>query len=151
MTHAEFTKRWFDEVWNNQNADAIDEMFAEDGVANGIANDDGSPVVGPKDYKPFHQKFVNAFPDLKVTVEDSITEGDKIAVRCRVNATHCGEGIGVTPLQHARRIHLHEHRPPRKRQDRRSLEQHRFYVDVSAGRCAKIGVDLIPAGQPQKI
>lgn len=97
MTHAEFTKRWFNEVWNNKNADAIDEMFAENGVANGIANPDGSPVVGPKDYKPFHQKFVNAFPDLKITVEDSVTEGDKIAVRCRVNATHCGEGIGVTP------------------------------------------------------
>ena len=97
MTHAEFTKRWFDEVWNNKNADAIDEMFAENGVANGIANPDGSTVVGPADYKPFHQNFVNAFPDLHITVEDSVTEGDKIAVRCRVNATHCGEGIGVTP------------------------------------------------------
>ena len=97
MTHVEFTKRWFDEVWNNKNADAIDEMFAEDGVGHGIFNPDGSTIVGPKDYKPFHKNFITAFPDLKVTVEDSVTEGDKIAVRCRVNATHCGEGIGVTP------------------------------------------------------
>ena len=31
-----------------------------------------------------------------------MTEGDKIAVRCRVNATHCGEGIGIavyTPVE----------------------------------------------------
>lgn len=97
MTHAEFTKRWFDEVWNAQNADAIDEMFAEDGIGHGIYNADGSPIVGPKDYKSFHKNFITAFPDLKVTIEDVITEGDKIAVRCRVNATHCGEGIGVTP------------------------------------------------------
>lgn len=97
MTNVEFTKRWFDEVWNNQNADVIDEMFAEEGIGHGIHNPDGSPVVGPKDYKPFHKNFITAFPDLKVTVEDSVTEGDKIAVRCRVNATHCGEGIGVVP------------------------------------------------------
>lgn len=97
MTHAEFTKRWFDEVWNNQNADAIDEMFAEDGVANGIYDEQGNVVVGPAGYRPFHKKFISAFPDLKVTVEDSVTEGDKIAVRCRVTATHSGEGIGVAP------------------------------------------------------
>lgn len=97
MTHAEFTQRWFDEVWNNKNADAIDEMFAADGIGNGIYDDDGNAIVGPAGYRPFHQKLISAFPDLKVTVEDSVTEGDKIAVRCRVNATHCGEGIGVTP------------------------------------------------------
>ena len=97
MTHAEFTKRWFAEVWNNQNAAAIDEMFAADGIGHGIFNDDGSPLIGPPDYRKFHKRLLTAFPDTVVTVEDTITEGDKIAVRCRVNATHCGEGIGVTP------------------------------------------------------
>jgi hypothetical protein len=28
-------KRWFEEVRNKGNADAIEELFAEDGVANG--------------------------------------------------------------------------------------------------------------------
>lgn len=97
MTHAEFTKRWFDEVWNKQNADAIDEMLAESCSVNGINDDNGNAVVGPAGYRPFHKKFISAFPDLKVTVEDSVTEGDKVAVRCRVNATHRGDGIGVTP------------------------------------------------------
>lgn len=97
MTHTEFIKRWFDEVWNNQNADVIDEMFAVNGKANGLTDENGNTIIGPAGYRPFHQKFISAFPDLKVTVEDAITEGDKIAVRCRVNATHCGEGIGVTP------------------------------------------------------
>ena len=75
----------------------IDEMFAENGRANGLFDENGNTIIGPTGYKPFHQKFISAFPDLKVTVEDSVAEGDKIAVRCRVNATHRGEGIGVTP------------------------------------------------------
>ena len=29
--HETFIHRWFDEVWNNKNEAAIDEMFAEDG------------------------------------------------------------------------------------------------------------------------
>lgn len=97
MAEAEFIHRWFNEVWNNKNADAIDEMFATDGVANGFKDADGNTIVGPAGYKPFHAAFLQAYPDLRVTLEDTVTEGDKIAVRCRVNATHCGEGIGVTP------------------------------------------------------
>ena len=33
MAEAEFIHRWFEEVWNNKREDAIDEMFAEDGIA----------------------------------------------------------------------------------------------------------------------
>lgn len=97
MADAEFIHRWFDEVWNNKNADAIDEMFAADGVANGLKDAQGNTVVGPTMYKPFHASFLQAYPDLRITVEDTVTEGDKIAARCRATGTHCGEGIGVTP------------------------------------------------------
>jgi predicted ester cyclase len=97
MAKAELMHRWFEEVWNNRNADAIDEMFAIDGIAHGLKDPQGNPIIGPSGYKPFHAAFLNAFPDLKVTIEDTVTEGDKIAVRCRVNGTHCGEGIGITP------------------------------------------------------
>lgn len=97
MAPAELIHRWFDQVWNARNADAIDEMFAENGVANGLKDSEGRTIIGPKGYKPFHAAFLSAFPDMKVIIEDTVTEGDKVAVRCRVNATHCGEGIGVTP------------------------------------------------------
>ena len=30
-------RRWFEEVWNKGREEAIDEMFAEDGVAHGLA------------------------------------------------------------------------------------------------------------------
>jgi predicted ester cyclase len=97
MADAEFIRRWFEEVWNNKNEAAIDEMFAVDGIANGLADANGNPVRGPEGFKVLHRQFVSAYPDIRIVVEDTIVEGDKIAARCRVTGTHDGEGIGVAP------------------------------------------------------
>jgi steroid delta-isomerase-like uncharacterized protein len=86
--------RWFEEVWNQGRAEAIDELFAEEGVANGLADETGAPLRGPTGFKPFFAKFRDAFPDIEVLVEDTVAEGDKVAARCRVRATHGGEGLG---------------------------------------------------------
>jgi predicted ester cyclase len=94
MAKAEFMQHWFEEVWNNQNEAAIEEMFAADGVGHGLGPE---PIVGPENFKVFHRAFVSAYPDLKVHVEDTVVEGEKIAVRCRVTGSHNGEGIGLTP------------------------------------------------------
>jgi len=94
MAEAEFMHRWFEEIWNNQNESAIDDMFAEDGVGHGLGTE---PIVGPENFKTFHRAFVSAYPDLKVHVEDTVVEGDKIATRCRVTGSHRGDGIGVPP------------------------------------------------------
>jgi steroid delta-isomerase-like uncharacterized protein len=87
--------RWFEEVWNKGRAEAIDELFADDGIANGLADEQGEPLRGPSGFKPFFQKFRDAFPDIEVIVEDTVVEGDKVAARCRVRGTHKGEGLGV--------------------------------------------------------
>ena len=34
---------------------------------------------------------------MKITIEETVAEGDKIAAVCKVTATHEGEGIGVAP------------------------------------------------------
>jgi steroid delta-isomerase-like uncharacterized protein len=88
-------RRWFEEVWNQGRSDAIDEMFAADGVAHGLSDDAANPIKGAADFKPFHQTFRGAFPDIKVTVEDIIAEGDKVAARCSVRGKHTGDHLGV--------------------------------------------------------
>ena len=87
--------RWFEEVWNKGREEAIDELFAEDGIAHGLADEAGQALHGPAGFKPFFRKFRDAFPDLQVIVEDCISEGDRVAARCRVRAKHTGEGLGV--------------------------------------------------------
>lgn len=49
--------RWFEEVWNQGRADAIDEMFAEDGLAYGLPTENGEPIRGPKDFRCFFSSF----------------------------------------------------------------------------------------------
>jgi steroid delta-isomerase-like uncharacterized protein len=92
-------RRWFEEVWNKGRADAIDEMFAEDGVAHGLSDADGNPLRGPAGFKAFHATFREAFPDLVVTVEDTIAEADKVAVRCTVRGKHTGDSLGFAASQ----------------------------------------------------
>jgi len=98
MAEAAFIHRWFDEVWNNRSEAAIDEMFAVDGVGHGLGDED---IVGPEAFKVFHRAFVSAYPDLKVVVEDTIVDGDKIAARCRVTGKHDRHGIGLSPTNRA--------------------------------------------------
>ncbi|HWS56277.1 MAG TPA: ester cyclase [Pyrinomonadaceae bacterium] len=87
-------RRWFEEVWNRGRAEAIDEMFAADGVAHGLAGADGAELRGPADFRAFHGNFRTAFPDIEVTVEDVIAEGDKVAGRCSARATHRADSLG---------------------------------------------------------
>ncbi|MGB9177946.1 MAG: ester cyclase [Pyrinomonadaceae bacterium] len=86
--------RWFEEVWNKGRADAIDEMFAEDGIAHGLSDVSGAELRGPAEFREFHNKFRNAFPDIEVVVEDTIAEGDKLAARCSVRGRHRGDALG---------------------------------------------------------
>jgi len=41
--------------------------------------------------------FINAFPDLRLNIEDKIAEGDKVAVRVNITGTHKGEFQGISP------------------------------------------------------
>jgi steroid delta-isomerase-like uncharacterized protein len=95
----QLVQRWFEEVWNQGRADAIDELFAEDGVANGLADETGAPLRGPAAFREFHQKFRGAFPDIVVTVEDTVAEGDLVAARCSVRALHAGDDLGFAATQ----------------------------------------------------
>ena len=87
-------RRWFEEVWNRGREDAIDELFAEDGVAHGLADESGGALRGPSDFKPFFRRFREAFPEMEVVVEDTISEGDKVAARCTVRGRHGGDSLG---------------------------------------------------------
>ncbi|MCA1566652.1 MAG: ester cyclase [Acidobacteria bacterium] len=94
-----FIRRWFEEVWNKGREEAIDEMFAEDGVAYGLADETGAPLRGPSGFKPFFRNFRGAFPDIEVIVEDTVAEGDRVAARCTLRATHAGDGLGFAATQ----------------------------------------------------
>ena len=92
-------RRWFEEVWNKGRADAIPELFADDGVAHGLSDDAANPLRGPAGFLPFHAQFREAFPNIEVVVEDQIAEGDMVATRCSVRGKHTGHSLGFAATQ----------------------------------------------------
>jgi predicted ester cyclase len=88
------SREWFEEVWNQRSAAAIDQLAASDVIIHGLT-EDREPARGTGAFKQFWKSFLSAFPDLKVTVEDVLLEGDKTAIRIAFGGTHSGEGIGI--------------------------------------------------------
>lgn len=95
----ELLRRWFEEVWNKGRGDAIEEMFAPDGIAHGLSDDPANPIRGPRDFRPFYEVFRQAFPNMMIVIEDMIAEGDKVAARCSVRGKHEGEFMGRAATQ----------------------------------------------------
>ncbi len=86
------TYRWFDQVWNNSNKNAIDELMSHDATVHGL---DGITEAGAKGFKVFYDGFRQNFSDVKVEVEDTVSEAGIEAARCNVWATHIPSGTKV--------------------------------------------------------
>ena len=87
-------RRWFEEVWNQGRGDVIDEWLAEDAVIHGLVDGAGNPVNGLDGFHDFHNQFRGAFPDLIVSVDDTIAEGEMVVARCSVRGRHTGNHLG---------------------------------------------------------
>ncbi len=98
-SNKKLVRRWFEEVWNKGRAEAIDEMFSDDGIAHGLSDDPEKPLRGPANFRTFHAQFREAFPNITVTVEDAIAENDKVAARCLVRGRHAGDSLGFAATQ----------------------------------------------------
>lgn len=85
-------KEWFRRVWNEEDASAIDELFAEDGEAYGIY---GEVMKGPKNFRMFHSAFCQMLHDIRIEVVDEVENGDKLAIRCEGSATLAATGQSV--------------------------------------------------------
>jgi len=84
--------RFYDEVVNAHNLDAVDDMvsanFVEHEVFPGLPND-ASAV------KAFFGMMFEAFPDLRIEATDLIAEGDKVVSRCTMSGTHKGTFMDI--------------------------------------------------------
>ena len=79
--------------WATHNTDVLDEVYAPDALWHLPDRD----IRGVEEFKEYLSPYINAFPDLNVTVEDEIAEGDKVKVkrliinRFTLRGTHQGE------------------------------------------------------------
>jgi steroid delta-isomerase-like uncharacterized protein len=92
-------RRLFEEVWNKDQQRVADELFAP----NYTHHDSSTPDVGrgPESEKKRVTLYRNAFPDIRLTVEDLIAEGETVTARWSCHGTHKGDlnGIAATGRQ----------------------------------------------------
>ena len=86
--------RWFEEVWNKDDENAIDKLMAHDSSANGILKDD--QPKGAEGFKLFFRDFRSQFHDININVDDVICQDDIESARTTVSAVHTATGKKVT-------------------------------------------------------
>ncbi len=90
-------RRITDEVFSQGNLDVVDELFAP----NYVLHDPGVPGGELRGVESFKQQWVSmfrtAFPDLQLTVQDQVAEGDRVVTRYVGRGTHRGELMGIPP------------------------------------------------------
>ena len=86
--------KWFDEVWNKDDENAIDKWMAHDSNAKGIIADD--QPKGPEGFKLFFRDFRSQFHNVQIDVDDVICQDDMEVARTTVTATHTASGKQVS-------------------------------------------------------
>src|SRR6266511_34108 len=86
-------RRVNDEVWSRGRLDVIDELIADEFVATVI----GAPeqIRGPQGFREFVGLYRKAFPDLRITIDEQIAEGESVVTRWTATGTNEGELMGM--------------------------------------------------------
>jgi steroid delta-isomerase-like uncharacterized protein len=86
-------RRFFLEAFNDGNLGVIDELAAP-----GIVNHDSAmpePMVGIDAVKAAVAGYRTGFPDLRITIEEQVAEGDSVVTRWSARGTHGGDLMGM--------------------------------------------------------
>ena len=87
-------RREIEEGWHQGNLVVVKEIYATNFI-------DHSPFPGTTPDREGIKQFIkiirDAFPDIKLTIEDLIAESDKVVERLTVTGTNKGEFMGITP------------------------------------------------------
>ncbi len=123
-------RRFVEQVQDQHRLELVDELFDPKYIDH--ATPGGRPPAAGTDpvdsFKLFFSAMLRAFPDLRVTIEDQIAEGDKVVTRKMFRGMHSGDFMGVPPS--GRRLELEVIDIFRVRRGR--LAEHWAQLDVMA-------------------
>ena len=88
-------RRFFEQVWNNRNLAAIDELFAPNYVRHAGAGPQFG--TGPQSVHRLVNYYLGGFPDVRFSIDDLVAEQDKVVLRWTAHATHQGQFEGIQP------------------------------------------------------
>lgn len=89
-TNKAIVRRYLEQVFNERRTDLFEEFLVENYQIHGAGI-----APGLESAKEWYGVIGAAFPDMKLTVEEMIGEGDKVVVRGAFSGTHQGEVFGI--------------------------------------------------------
>jgi predicted ester cyclase len=95
----------FYRAFSDKNPDLVDAVLAPTWDDIPLAPGQGP---GPEGIKPIIRTFMQAFPDVQITVHEMIQEPGRIGVRAEITGTHRGEIFGIAPTGKKVSFRLHE-------------------------------------------
>ena len=98
----EVAKRFIEEIVNTGNTENISEFIDPNYKDH---NDKENEVTGINGAKAHVEAVRSTYPDLKVSIEQQICEGDIVVSRIIGRATHTGEWLGMKPTYKPITIH----------------------------------------------
>ena len=81
------------EAYNEKNLDVFDKVFAEDVIDHTSSGE----TKGREGSKEGLETLYSAFPDLQITIDELIAEGDTVAIRSTHRGTHEGTFMDIEP------------------------------------------------------
>jgi steroid delta-isomerase-like uncharacterized protein len=85
-------RRFYEEALNGRDLALLDQLVSPDLVDHYAAPGQSGGLEG---LKQFLSMILGAFPDLGITVEDLVAEGDRVVARLTLRGTHDGPFFGV--------------------------------------------------------
>jgi len=86
----DFIQAYNEDFWNKQNIAALEKYYTADFIMHNADVD-----LNLEQYKGLCQAYFTAFPDLHITTDDLVAEGDKVTKIWTANCTHKGELMGI--------------------------------------------------------
>ena len=86
-------RRLYEEVWNKRKLEVVNELISPSHALQGP--NIFSSSVGPEAYKRQVSRFLEGYPDLRWTIENTIAEEDKVVACWTISGTHKGDFMGV--------------------------------------------------------
>ncbi|MFF1506876.1 ester cyclase [Streptomyces sp. NPDC058326] len=86
--------RLFMEGLNGGDLSVADELMTPDFVNHGSMDDS---LTGPEAFKTTIRRQRGAFSDIRYEILDTLSEGDRVAIRWVMHGVHTGEFLGVAP------------------------------------------------------
>lgn len=92
IANRSLVRRWYEDFINGHDVSVLDDLVSPDFQSHVLS---GAPGRGRDELKVIDGALLAAVPDLRVTIEDMVAEGDRVAVRYSARGTHLGDDLGV--------------------------------------------------------